>query len=276
MREKFPSLLIRSFQPGDQAAILRIKQQAIANELLPVVAEGSIERWVESLAVDPAGVLVADVEGSVVGYLAPHEHEIVVERAARRHGIGRALVSASEREIDRLLIWLPDDNPGATAFFGAIGYVYFASLWELTLAPDVAVPYPAFPPDVQMAQWSPDVDIDEFVDVFNTAFLDHPTPITVTRELVEWAEARDSEGLSKNLLLHTVVNDDQPGKLIGFARTRMVPSEFETSGEIDFLALLREWRGRGLGKALLAWAIELYLQNGFAPTREWRRYGRLA
>jgi len=135
--------------------------------------------------------------------------------------------------------------------------------------------------------------------VFNTAFLDHPTPITVTRELVEWADDRDFEGLSKNLLLRAAGNEGEPTRLIGFARTRLIPSETETSGEIDFVALLQEWRGRGLGKSLLAWAVaelrergagpinlrveaqnaaalELYLRTGFAPTREWRRFGRPA
>jgi mycothiol synthase len=138
-----------------------------------------------------------------------------------------------------------------------------------------------------------DVDLDEFVSVFNAAFADHPTPLQVSRELVEWSKAQPGNEKFDYRLL----TSRESGRLIGIARARLNAGESGATGEVDFIGLLPDWRGRGLGRALLLWAIAnlrergagpvllhveaqnrhalgLYEATGFVQSHEWRRFAR--
>ena len=294
MPERDQNFRIRPCRPGDESAIARIKISAIAEGALLGERIGDVVRWTESLEVDPSGVIVAATGGEVVGFLDPDSHIVAVQPQSRRQGIGSRLVEFGEMSVDQLTIWLPDDNLVASAFLNAIDYVYFASLWELSLPPDIASPEPEFPPGLHLSTWSEEVDVDEFVALFNSAFRDHPTPIRVTRDLVEWTHARTGESPLPELLVRA---GDRHGPLIGFVRARTFSGEAESTGEVDFIGVSQEWRGRGIGRALLLWgveslraygagrvnlrvesenigALELYKRCGFAPRHEWRRFAR--
>ncbi|MCC6793286.1 MAG: GNAT family N-acetyltransferase, partial [Thermomicrobiales bacterium] len=284
--------IVRVFRAGDERAIARIKLDAIAEGTLPGEDAAAVPRWAESLAVEPAGTVVAEVEGEVVGFLSPLEHQVVVDPAHRRRGIATRLIAFAEPASSPLLLWLPDDNPAAAAFFDASGYVYFASLWEMTLPAGALTTEPEFPDDVMSTPWI-DVDLDEMVTVFNTAFLEHPTPVSVTREFVEWSLAQPGNERFGYQFLY----DRATGKMIGIVRGRLNHGQEAAVGEVDFIGVLPEWRGRGLGRALLHWAVAdlrrrgagpvslhveaqnqqalgLYESSGFRQTHEWRRFAR--
>jgi mycothiol synthase len=286
---------VRSFAESDQQQIRNIFYAASdANELTGFEA-AFIEQVVERLPIDSSGFWVAASEQAVSGFLDNESHVVVVRNDARRQGVGRTLVETAERSLQkedtRLLLWLPEHNEPASRFFDALGLAYQMSFWQLDLPSDRIVPEPVFPPEIELAAFD-QVDLDEFVALFNAAFASHPTPLQITREIVAWAHARPDFDPSMSIVLSAKPD----GLLIGLCRTA-IDVENPQSGDIKFVGLLPEWRGRGFGRSLLEWGVsrlrqagatgisltvegendkatQLYKRTGFVEAREWRRFGR--
>ncbi|MEH3034605.1 MAG: GNAT family N-acetyltransferase [Aeromicrobium erythreum] len=100
---------IRPARPDDEADLLRVEQETwttASSPVAPPVWDGTQAFFRPDRG--PAGFVVAEVDGSVVGYVAlhqvmdvpAHQHVLTIDglgvRAdARGHGIGRALVAAA-------------------------------------------------------------------------------------------------------------------------------------------------------------------------------------
>ena len=89
-----------------------------------------------------ATVLVADLDGSIAGYVftsveawnwkelrpeAGYVHDMVVDAAQRRHGVGTALLKAvidwlGARNITRVVLWTAPQNVEAQRVFGRFGF----------------------------------------------------------------------------------------------------------------------------------------------------------
>lgn len=292
------SIEIRTPQSGDEIAILQLWRDAITSGELNGFELSDAEILSERLIPDATKVFVAADDSGVLGFLHDLVHLLVVRRDARRRGIATRLVAAAENAPEHasgqpLLLWLPGGNPGAAAFYEAIGFRRHSSLWQLERGAETPVAPPRFP-DSLIERTAAEVDIDAYVALFNAAFADHPTPLSVTREIVEWAQSRPDYDPTAILVLEERASSE----LIGFARinTNREPGE---AGEVRFIGLLPSWRGRGLGAQLLAWginrvrasgrdrvqltvegenelALSLYVRTGFTRTFEWPRYARIA
>ena len=240
--------------------------------------------------------LVADLDGHPAGMICSDYKLIIVDPLYRRQGIGAALVVAMETALEStpdgpLVLYPPHGNSGAIAFLESISYGYDHSFWRFGLAPERVIPRPALPDDISLTGYTA-ADILPYIDLINTAFLDHPTPLRVTLEQIEHVHGKPSFDPAAIAILRNA-NDG----MIGFCTTGIDRDPTPPIGHINLVGVLRAYRGRGLGRWLLLWGIEhlrsqgitgielsvdaenenaagLYRSVGFDPVEEWPQWMR--
>jgi mycothiol synthase len=192
-----------------------------------------------------------------------------------------------------VILFPPYDNSGALAFLQAINFRYDHSLWRLQLDPNRPAELPIFPSDLTLTGYE-DSDLRPYVDLINSAFLDHPVPLHVTSEQIEHIHASPSFDPAEIALIRTA-----DGAMVGFSVASVDRKHDPPTGTINLLGVRREFRGRGLGRFLLIKGIErlqsldveqielaveaeneqamrLYRSVGFEPVEEWQQWMRRA
>lgn len=298
--DQLAELEIRDYRPEDADALWAILLAAFDDGELKGSTRHDVEHWHSRLPANPPDTLVAVLAGRVAGLITPRRNMMVVGRAFRRRGVGRRLVEAAERanrerDAGPLYLALPHENDGALAFFHTLGFTYHHSTWNMRLRDDAAVVVPAFPPAVVRHRYRHD-DVAAFVDLVNTAFVDHPTPLSVSVERVRYVHSLPDFNPENICLLAPA---DEPDRLVAFCRVDLQEDEGRTTGEVAVVGVLPEWRRQGLGRALLRWgihrlqgigveevflavesenerALRLYEETGFERVEEWPRYARVA
>jgi 8-oxo-dGTP diphosphatase len=131
-----PGIAIRDAHPEDETRVLELLPLVPANvNLSPDQIQAAAQRFRERLAMD---VLVAEVDGQVVGFLALSFvsvlsglraliGDLAVDPAHQRRGIGAALVEAAVQRADRrgathLLVDTSRGDPDTRAFYRACGF----------------------------------------------------------------------------------------------------------------------------------------------------------
>ena len=135
-RADVPSIVIREARAEDEDRVLELLPLIPSNAGMgPVEMAAAAQRFRESLAMD---VLVAEVDGQVVGFLALSfipvlsglsalVGDLAVDPACRRQGIGMALVEAAIQRANRrgaanLLVDTSRADPAARDFYHACGF----------------------------------------------------------------------------------------------------------------------------------------------------------
>jgi mycothiol synthase len=161
------------------------------------------------------------------------------------------------------------------------------------LRSSVPVPPPVFPAGI-VARTYEDRDLARLVDVAGASFADHVTPIAFTEEVVSHVNSLPGFDPRGILLLFDRAD---PDTAIGWAKAKhgVVEATGERRGTVSMVGVRPAWRGRGLGRELLRWAIgygrnagaatielyveaandgakQLYLASGFEPVVEWPGY----
>jgi mycothiol synthase len=291
-------LEIRSYRPEDADALWAILLAAFEAGELKGSTRNDVEHWQSRLPANPLDTLVAVWGGQVAGLITPRRNMMVVGREFRRRGIGRRLVEAAEglneeRDLGPLYLALPHENEGALAFYAALGFAYHHSTWNMRLRDDAVVPAPAFPASVVRHRYRED-DVEAFVDLVNTAFLDHPTPLSVSVERIRYVHSLPDFDPGDIYLLAPA---DASDALIAMCRIAVEQVDGRTIGDVAIVGVLPEWRRCGLGRELLRWgvhrlrdggaeavflavegenerALRLYEETGFERVEEWPRYAR--
>lgn len=293
----YHDLTIRTVEPDDAEAIPTLILDAFEAGELKGSRRLDCEHWARLASSDPENSLVALHEGALAGLITPRWNQVVVAPVYRRLGIGSALVEAGERlAAERgeapLALALPHDNLGAQRFLESLEYAYHHSLWRMRFASNDPLPEPPLPAEVFVRSYAHE-DLEPYVALFNAAFADHPTPLSLTVDLAQRAHSR--EGFDPEDILLAVRAAD--GQLVGFCRIVIEPGEEGPEGEVVVLGVIPSMRGRGVGRRLLTWgvqrargkgaanvflavegdnekALNLYRSVGFVLEEEWPRWCR--
>lgn len=224
----------------------------------------NLDATLAHIAADPSGTAVR-VEGRVlVGFVTPALAQLAVHPGHRRRGHGRRLVEAG-RAIERrrgrpeLILHVP---AASETFATRAGLRYHASLWTFRLPADTRVPEPRFPSDVATRPLRRFDDVPALSRLLNESFADHPSPLSFSEEELLRAHGRPDFDASTMLVVHPI---GDPWDLVGFVRTVVIDGAGGgREGEIRLVCVLREWRGRGIGLALMGWGIGTLRSRGVA------------
>lgn len=289
---------VRSFVPGDEPAVMDVVEATIEADRLPGIDRHELARAVDRMAGDPGGTAVALEAARIVGFCAPRFDLLFVHPAFRRRGHGRRLVAAGleiarARGLQTLALFGSTDTAAGSGFIAAMGATYAYSLWRLDLPPDVPVPPATFPSTVAVRPYAHPDDLAAFVELALASFVDHPTPLPFTTEIIGRSHSLPDFDPAA-ILLASPTGD--PATLIAWAKARGYTTDAgEPGGSIDFVGVVPAWRRRGLGRELLHWgigklradgarivdlsatatnesALELYRSTGFVPAIEWPHF----
>jgi mycothiol synthase len=173
-----------------------------------------------------------------------------------------------------------------------LGFRYDHSFWRLRLEAGRHDRLPVLPGDIELTSYSA-TDILPYIDLINAAFADHPMPMRVTLEQIEHVHAHRSFDPAAIALLR-----NRSEQLVGFCTTGTDDGNGSLVGTIEMVGVLRDYRGRGLGRFLLLWGIDrlrstgietielhvdgenenalgLYRSVGFEAVEEWPQWMRV-
>lgn len=136
-----PEVGIRSFRPGDEAAILAINAAAFAHHpeqgtmSSADLAARMAEPWF-----DPAGLLIAEVDGEPAGFHWTKQHSpetgevyvVGIAPAGQGRGLGRALTVTGLRHLAGLgvaevILYVESDNLAARNLYAGLGFTHAAA-----------------------------------------------------------------------------------------------------------------------------------------------------
>jgi mycothiol synthase len=204
-----------------------------------------------------------DAGGALLGYarleLSPDEPdaeaELVVRPAARRRGVGSALLGRLEELAGNrpLRVWAHGELPGSTELAAARGYSRARVLLQMRrpLAGIDPEPRPALPDGVTVRTFQPGADDDAWLTVNARAFATHPEQGRWTAEDLAVRQAEpwfDPTGFF-------LAEREEGGRrrLLGFHWTKVHPpgdAGDAPIGEIYCLGIDPDAQGLGLGRAL--------------------------
>ena len=294
---------VRPARGDDIAAIEAIWHACLREGAWEGIGCADVARNVEDLVARPDRTLVAVEDGVVVGSLTQADNDLSVAPGSRRRGHGRALLAAAvERARERgepyVLLYVPGggdpprDTP-ALRFATATGMTYRATLTHMRRDGLGGVPESVVPDDLRLRGLAPDEDLAAYVELIRASFADHPTHLSV--DVASVARAHASPGFELDGIA-VLVPRDAPDRPIAFVRSHVdTDDDGDAYGAVDLIGVLPAWRGRGLGRALLRWAmrrfgtlgvhraelsvvaaneaaLRLYASEGFATTVAWPQW----
>jgi mycothiol synthase len=260
----------RAETDADLEAWRRVRIAILPNERTASVDE------LRSMTESPERLLLlAEIDGEVVGAGATNPSDTSgaavfprVLPAYRRRGIGTALLrelvahaeSVGHREAGSLV-----NDEGSLAFARRFGFTETGRQVEQVRAIGEHEPWPVVPAGIRlvsMAEW-PELRLRAFHEVALQAFEDMPTPgqVSITaeqweREWMTWPEASFA----------ALAGDEVVG-CAGLVRDDDRPDRAENA----LTAVRRDWRGRGIARALkeqtIAWAAERGLREIYTWTQ---------
>jgi mycothiol synthase len=245
--------------PAAVAEVLALLEAALAADGVRPVSEESELRLQHGGVPGGSDVTARDAAGTLLGYArlelpagAPDaEAELVVAPAARRRGVGTALLARVEEIAgDRpLATWAHGQLPGSTELATGRGYTRARVLLQMRrpldgVDPD---PHPALPAGVTVATFRPGTDEDAWLQVNARAFAHHPEQGRWTRTDLELREAEAWFDPAGFFLAW------RDGRLLGSHWTKVHPAGEagdQPIGEVYVLGIDPDAQGMRLGRAL--------------------------
>jgi mycothiol synthase len=207
------------------------------------------------------GLVVCDGEGTIVAFALVHDIDAHVEvhPRARGTGIGTRLLAEMETRANGDVIRqeIMSSNSQARALLEAAGYEQEQRYWRMERALDGTEPRPNWPNDLPLRRFERGRDDHAAYELVSEAMSDIPGD--TERSFEQWCVRALGEGLAPEL--STVA-----GEMAGIALCRRLgPQE----GYIDYVAVDRAGRGRGLGRALLAESFARFAAEGMTRAILW-------
>jgi ribosomal protein S18 acetylase RimI-like enzyme len=269
---------VRCAQLGDAealAGVTRAAETAVRGHSLASVGDilfdwadprFSLERdtWV---AVDEAGDLVAyaycyangptaliDIDCAVhpdVDDLGLDEH--LVRIAIRRAGEHAAVAGMDVRDVT-LCVWCWREDARRRRLYERLGFTRSRVFLDMVIAAADLPASPPWPDGITVSVFDSETDGHALYAVLEEAFLDHFNPRPLPFDV--WvAKTLGDQDFDPDLVLLAQDEDGPAGAVVALP----LPGE----GSVVQLGVLRPWRGRGLGTALLVRALHLLADRGY-------------
>jgi len=196
--------------------------------------------------------------------------EMVVDPAARHHGLGLALVRALEHEAGPagLRLWAHGDLPAAASLATAAGFQRSRALWQMRRSLQAHIGKPQIAGGVTVRTFRIYQDEDAWVGLNHRAFARHPEQGAWTRADLNMREREpwfDPDGFFLA---------ERDGHLIGFHWTKIhggadkpageAGHGHEPIGEVYVVGVDPAERGTGLGRALTLTGLRYLRARGLA------------
>lgn len=205
----------------------------------------------------PAALAAVAPDGSV---------ELVVDPAARRAGLGRALVNFVRERHPEASFWAHGDLPAARALAGSLGMEKTRELLVMGTELDGAgtgagtgagIPdgYEVLSYAEAAKRWGPEVVDKQWLEVNNDAFSWHPEQGGWDQRQLD--RAREAEWFREEGVRLMYAGDE----LAGFHWTKQHP---DGTGEVYVVGLGSGYRGEGLGVPLLKAGLDHLAEEGSA------------
>lgn len=265
---------------GTAAKLLRVCSMAEGGR--PGFTEDDLANWWGVHYIDLAEdvCLVADEDGELVGIemisqAAPHVLAIAFGGVRPDHygsGVGSALVSwALRRSGERIPLAPPDaaitihvyafaDHEPSVSLLEGSGLDLVRYFLEMEVEFDGPPPAPLFPEGVTLRNLVPGADDMDAALMMRAAFRDHFGYVETDKEesLLRFRQRLEHPGFDPDLWWLA----EAEGRLIGGVWSDHSSEGDETMAYVATLGVAREWRGRGLGKALLLHAFGQFHELG--------------
>jgi mycothiol synthase len=280
-------ITIRNYHPGDIEALVDLINEADAvdqQQRATTLAETEHEMSYPTQYPETDCILALDGD-RLAGYsrlfVRPGDGQSastlycwgVVHPGWRRRGLGRRLL---ERSYQRASEYVPELGAGAVYFqcngqdveedrralfegFGLKAVRYWIVM-DRSLNCDL--PPVALPAGIRLRTFVPERDLETVWRVDNTAFRDHWNATDSTLE--EFQHWLDKPYIRPDLWF--LAEDEASGKVVGLGLNVIDPEHIARTGRqegyIDTVAVLRAYRRRGLGSALLAKCLHALKEAG--------------
>ncbi len=226
------------------------------------------EDW---LVVAPNGQIAAFMELYEYEPYTVFEVDFHVHAEFDARGIDRALLDLIEKRARREMHRAPDGERVALHAFASAqdtttqqhlelaGFIHIRD--HLRMLIDLADrPTPAIPDGITIRPMVRNQDERAIWQTADTAWIDHWGYAPMPFEEFRYFHFDSHESFDPSLL-HLAVDGDQ---VAGVAICRAERAGMENTGWISVLAVLREYRGRGIGQALLLHVFEDFARRGYA------------
>lgn len=266
-----PSLVARPPADSDAKAItelyLRVDDADLGRPDTDEDDVTAVWRW-PSLDLRTDAVLVTTADGTPVAYAWAHvgrEGDLTVDPAWRGKGIGRALLrwlvdrataQAAERgpaAADGLDLHALSTNGAAARLLEEAGFERDRVSLLLRVDVDGPPPEPDWPDGVTLRPFDAERDGRALHELISTAMAD--VEGTTRRSFEEWSQFTLRRSAFDPTL---VVQAEAGGELVGAT----LSFDFDGEGYVQYLAVARPWRRRGLGLALLRRTFATFAARG--------------
>jgi mycothiol synthase len=257
--------------PSDAEAILAVRiARDLADVGQPDWTLGDVRDEMAHPRVDLErdGLVVTDAAGEVVAFalLIGADARIAVHPDAERHGIGGFLSEQVERRARAagaamVRQEVMSANGEARSLLEAAGYEIEQHYWRMERVLDGGAPAPAWPAGIGVRLFERVGDDRAAYALVSAAMADIPG--NTERTFEEWHSRALGESLAPELSTVAYAGD---GSIAGIALCRRWD---DGDGYVDYLAVAHQWRGRGLGRALLAASMRRFAGEGMRRAVLW-------
>jgi mycothiol synthase len=263
---------LREAETDDELELWRSVRIAVApNERTDTVDE--LRRGATPGRLLLVAYLEGELAGSGVGGRGDTASGFAIPRvlpAHRRHGVGTALLYALAEHVEAL--GFPDlgvraDDEGALAFAQRFGFAEVGREVEQVRAIGVEEPWPRIPEGIEIVALAdrPELFARTYHELALEAFEDMPTPRRIQISLDDW----EREWITWPEGSFAALADDEVVGCAGLIRDADRPDRAENS----LTAVRRDWRRRGLARALKESAIAWASANGIRELYTWTQTG---
>ncbi len=226
------------------------------------------------LVFDEDGELAA--AGIVFDYGAPHvrvEAWGIVDAAHQGRGLGGTLYAWIVERARKAIGQAPpearvvlgqnvfENDTAAAAFLAERGFRPTRHFWRMTIQLDDTVAAPRWPEGIRPASIDVESELEESVRAVNEAFRDHYGHVEGSfEERLERTRHRMASDADYDPELNFLARDQ--GRIAGVCFCQPVSGTDRGAGYVGALGVLRPWRQRGLGLALLLEAFHRFRAAG--------------